>query len=180
MRSFCILVLLTAGALRAEAQTTTTPPDTGQEDRPIKALSDADILSYLNGEAGDTRVAELNRYPGPSHVLELATPLGLTEPQRARVRSIYDAMHEKAAAFGKAIVSREAILDSLFSTRTIDSTHLRSLVSEIARLQGELRDTHLEAHLAVTRILAPDQIMAYDRLRGSAGESHDEHAGMKH
>ena len=168
--------LLLALSISAEAQTS---PYAGQQDRPIKALSDEEILSYLNGEGlGYAKAAELNRYPGPRHVLDLATQLGLTEPQKQRVQGIYDAMHEKAARLGKEIVSHEAVLDSLFSSRIIDSAGLRSLVSEIAQLQGDLRATHLQAHLAVTRILAPDQILAYDRLRGYSGST--EHEGMKH
>jgi Spy/CpxP family protein refolding chaperone len=141
--------------------------DSAQEDRPIKALSDADILSYLNGEGmGYARAAELNRNPGPRHVLDLADQLTLTEPQRQRIQRIFDAMHETATTLGREIVSKEAVLDSLFGTRTIDSTHLQSLVTEIAGLQGRLRATHLQAHLAVTRILARDQILRYEKLRG--------------
>ena len=144
-----------------------------QQDRPIKALSDEEILSYLNGEGlGYTKAAELNRYPGPRRVLELAPQLGLTEPQRRRVQGIYDDMHEKAAELGKEIVSREAVLDSLFGSRIVDSAGLHSLVVEIARLEGELRATQLEAHLAVTRILAPEQILTYDRLRKDAASEH--------
>jgi len=167
-------------SISAGAQTSSSA---GQEDRPIKALSDEEILSYLNGDGlGFAKAAELNRYPGPRHVLDLATQLGLTEPQKQRVQGIYDAMHEKAARLGRDIVSHEAVLDSLFSSRIIDSAGLRSLVSEIAALQGELRATHLQAHLAVTRILAPDQILAYDRLRGHDGptEHAADHEGMKH
>jgi hypothetical protein len=162
-----LTVLLLLLSLPAAAQLS---PYAGQQDRPIKALSDEEILSYLNGEGpGYDKAAELNRYPGPREVLDLATQLGLTEPQKQRVQSIYDEMHEKAARLGKEIVSHEAVLDSLFGNRIVDSAGLHSMVGEIARLQGELRATNLEAHLAVTRILAPDQILAYDRLRGYDG-----------
>lgn len=173
-------ILLTVLAQSAGAQRS---PYAGQQDRPIKALSDDEILSYLNGEGlGYDKAAELNRYPGPREVLNLAAPLGLTEPQKQRVQGIYDEMHEKAAMLGKEIVSREAVLDSLFSGRIVDSAGLRSLVTEIARLQGELRAANLQAHLAVTRILAPDQIIAYDRLRGYDGsvDHPGDHQEMKH
>jgi hypothetical protein len=170
-----ILGLLLALPLHAQQ----TSPYVGQEDRPLKALSDAEILSYLNGEGmGYAKAAELNRYPGPRHVLDLGAKMGLTESQKQRVQGIYDTMHEKALRLGKDIVSREAVLDSLFSNRTIDEQRVISLVSEIARLQGELRITHLTAHLQVTRILAPDQIMTYEHLRGYDDPSaHDAHAG---
>src|SRR5688572_5253924 len=86
-------------------------PYAGQEDRPIKALSDADILSYLNGDGmGYAKAAELNRYPGPRHVLDLAEQLSLTQPQKQRIERIYDGMHESAARLGREIVSKEAVL----------------------------------------------------------------------
>lgn len=169
----CSLVALPCAGLAQQPS-----PYAGQEDRPIKALSDADILAYLNGEGMEyAKAAELNRYPGPRHVLDLAEKLSLTEPQKQRIQKIYDAMHESAAALGKEIVSKEAVLDSLFGERTIDSTHLQTLVGDIARMQGQLRATHLQAHLAVTRLLAPDQILAYEKLRGYDGSAgHGEHA----
>ena len=46
---------------------------------------------------------------------------------------------------------------------------------EIATLRGELRLAHLRAHLAMKTILTPEQIEAYDRLRGYAGPG--EHRG---
>jgi len=36
----------------------------------------------------------------------------------------------------------------------------------IASLQGELRLSHLSAHVAVREILTGEQIAAYDQLRG--------------
>ena len=173
--SFATLATLaTLSVSLASAQQKT--PYAGQEDRPIKALSDSEIMGYLNGEGmGYAKAAELNRFPGPRHVLDLADSLGLTEPQKNRVRAIYDSMHVHAVTLGSQIVAREAVLDSLFSTGAIDDGRLRSLVAEVARLQGELRATHLGAHLAVTRLLAPEQIRAYERLRGYEHGSHEGH-----
>jgi len=39
----------------------------------------------------------------------------------------------------------------------------------IAELYGQLRFTHLRAHLLVTALLTPEQIGEYDRLRGYSG-----------
>ena len=172
------VVALTAAA-SAAAQQPSPSPYAGQQDRPLKALSDDEIKSYLNGEGmGYAKAAELNRYPGPRHVLDLASQLSLTELQRQRVSQIYKAMHADAVRLGTRIVRQEAMLDSLFSGRTIDEQRLRATVEDVARLQGELRFTHLRAHLAVTRMLAPDQIMKYVELRGYAGDS--THAGHQH
>lgn len=37
---------------------------------------------------GFAKAAELNRYPGPSHALELAERIGITEAQRERLAAI--------------------------------------------------------------------------------------------
>jgi hypothetical protein len=51
-------------------------PYTGQERREIKALSNEEIDRYLSGDGmGLAKAAELNHYPGPRHVLELADQL---------------------------------------------------------------------------------------------------------
>src|SRR6187431_528451 len=54
-------------------------PYAGIQARPVKALSDKDIADLKAGRGmGLALPAELNGYPGPLHVLELATPLGLS------------------------------------------------------------------------------------------------------
>ena len=50
-------------------------------------------------------------------------------------------------------------------------------VSEIARLQGTLRYTHLKYHLMVKSIVTSDQVALYDRLRGYAGSGDQGGAG---
>ena len=172
-----LLVLALAPATTAMGQQPS--PYAGQQNRPIKALSDEEILSYLNGDGmGYAKAAELNRYPGPRHVLDLAPKLDLTEPQRQRLERIYQVMHADAVRLGTRIIQEEAALDSLFESRTIDQRHLRATVEDLARLSGELRLTHLRAHLEVTRILAPDQIIHYVALRGYAADSAQ--AGHEH
>ena len=53
-------------------------PYAGQEKREIKALSQEDVEGYLTGQGmGFAKAAELNQYPGPKHVLELARELRL-------------------------------------------------------------------------------------------------------
>ena len=56
---------------------------TGQEDRIIKSLSSEDIKSLQTGTGdafgGMAKLAELNGYPGPRHVLDLANKLKLTD-----------------------------------------------------------------------------------------------------
>lgn len=64
-----------SGALLAAG----TSPYAGEEAREIKALSPSDIDGLIAGRGmGYAMAAELNGYPGPAHVLELAEQLELT------------------------------------------------------------------------------------------------------
>src|SRR5512142_2121509 len=64
---------------------------------PIKSLTEEQMKAYREGTGmGMAIPAELNGFPGPRHVLDLAGPLSLTAEQRTRVQSAYDAMHAKA------------------------------------------------------------------------------------
>jgi Spy/CpxP family protein refolding chaperone len=40
------------------------------------------------------------------------------------------------------------------------------MTGHIAELRGKLRAAHLKAHLAMKRVLTPEQIAIYDRSRG--------------
>ena len=139
----------------------------GQQEREIKALSADEMAGYRNGHGmGLAKAAELNHYPGPKHVLELANALGLSVEQRAAAQQVYDRMHARALRLGTEIVASEKELDSLFSSQKIDTTSLRDGVFEIARLQGELRAAHLLAHVEMKEILSKEQIAKYDEMRG--------------
>ncbi len=158
------LLVILAGPGRAQV---TPSPYAGQENREIKALAPEEMAAYLAGDGlGFAKAAELNGYPGPRHVLELASPLGLTLPQREHVRSIFDAMQIEAKRLGAEVVAAERRLDGLFANAEIDEPQLLDAVAGIAVLQGRLRVAHLQAHLRVKRVLTPEQVAHYDRLRG--------------
>jgi hypothetical protein len=46
--------------------------------------------------------AELNGYPGPVHVLELAAPLEITPEQRAKTQELFEAMKAETVPLGDA------------------------------------------------------------------------------
>ena len=145
----------------------TTSPYTGQEQRTIKALSDDEIRDLLEARGmGLAKAAELNSYPGPLHVLQLANELGLSDAQRKATDSLYATMRQRALSIGRQIVEAERTLDRAFANGAIESATLRSQLRAIATLQGELRAVHLEAHLAQRALLTPEQIAQYDVLRG--------------
>jgi hypothetical protein len=76
-------------------------PYAGQQTRAIKALSDDERADYMEGRGmGLSKVAELNHYPGPRHVLDEAGTLGLSAEQLAETRSIWAAMDAKARELG--------------------------------------------------------------------------------
>ena len=156
-------------------------PYRGQEGREIKTLSLEEIRALQAGEGmGLAKAAELNGYPGPKHVLELAEALELSEEQRARTREAFERMKENAVALGSAIVEKESALDRMFRERVIDPEKLEAAVGEIANLQGRLRLAHLEAHLELESVLTQDQISQYVALRGYHDPSQHHQPGKHH
>ena len=60
--------------------------------------------------------AELNGYPGPMHVLELADSLHLSDQQRAKMQELFAAMKAEAIPLGERLIAQEADLDKQFAT----------------------------------------------------------------
>lgn len=163
MRFRSTLLLLLTIALGVSAQS----PYAGQQDRRIKALSAERIAGLEAGRGlGYAKAAELNGYPGPKHVLELADALALTEQQRARTRALFEAMQQRAVTLGRELIAAEAELDRAFAEREISPERLGELVAASARIEGELRQVHLQAHLEQARWLDDEQVAEYVRLRG--------------
>ena len=142
-------------------------PYSEQESSGISSLSKQELDDLIQGAGmGLARPAELNRYPGPKHVLELAESLSLSPEQHAEVVRIHAAMAEEAKRLGEQIVEQERHLDMRFTHRHIDEDSLREATAAIAELYGRLRFTHLRAHLQTRDLLSESQIDSYDRLRG--------------
>ena len=180
MRPAMSTILLVIASGVAAGLTAQTPPGpySGQENREIKALAPEQIAAYEGGEGmGYAKAAELNHFPGPKHVLELEKELGLTGAQATTAREIYRRMHERAVRLGKSVLEKERELDRLFSDARITPDVLSRITSEAARLEGELRATHLQAHLEMRSLLTPAQIAAYDALRGYGKGGHSGHHG---
>src|SRR5437667_12039476 len=154
---FALLVVIAASTANATAQTTS--PYAGQQQRSIKALSDQEIADLLEGRGmGVAKAAELNSYPGPLHVLQLANELGLSDAQRKATDSLYANMRQRALSVGRQIIEAERALDRAFADGRIEPATLHSQVASIAIMQGELRAAHLEAHLAKRLMLTHVQI----------------------
>jgi len=178
-----ILTILVTGALTAAAETPNAPsPYSGLEERQIKALSPESIEGYENGKGmGYAMAAELNSYPGPKHVLELAEPLALSDEQRRATDAAFETMHAEAVRLGKEIVALERRMDELFASGAMDETQLTMLIAELGRREGELRLAHLRAHLTMRAVLTEEQVAQYDRLRGYGhGAESPAHADCPH
>jgi Spy/CpxP family protein refolding chaperone len=148
-------------AARADA------PDAGLQHRDIKALSAERVDDLLSGRGmGLGLAAELNGYPGPRHVLELADRLGLTPGQRDETERMFREVQTSAVALGERIVAGEAGLDELFSGGQASEAAIRQATLELGRLEGELRALHLGYHLAMRDLLTREQSAAYQELRG--------------
>jgi len=162
-------LLLAAGIMSLHGICAASPasPYAGQETRQIKALSAEDVSSYLAGKGmGLAKTAELNGYPGPLHVLELAEQLKLSAQQKAKTQELYNAMQAKAIEAGRALIDAEQKLDRLFASRAISPDLLDSSLKEIGALQAKVRGIHLEAHLQQAGILDAEQVARYNALRG--------------
>lgn len=153
-----------------------TPPATQQaarspyadmQDRPIKALSRQQIADLRAGKGMSLALAaELNGYPGPAHVLELAVPLGLSEGQQRDTHTLFEQMQAEAKSLGESVIATEDELDRLFRDRSATAAAVQRATATAAQAHGRLRAAHLRYHLSMLQVLTPAQADTYRRLRG--------------
>src|SRR3954467_12741462 len=118
-----ILCTLMWASTAAIAQT----PYAGMQTRPIKALSEQQVADLDAGRGmGLALAAELNGYPGPSHVLELADRLELTQDQRIRIAALFNAMKAEALPVGARLIEQETALDQQFASRSVTPESLKT------------------------------------------------------
>ncbi|MCX4188027.1 periplasmic heavy metal sensor [Methylophaga sp. OBS4] len=138
-----------------------------QQNREIKALSDLEVAGYLTGKGmGYAKAAELNNYPGPRHVLDLANELNLSQEQTRQSRALLDDTQTHAGQLGEQLVAKERELNQLFADSMIDDDNLARLLTEISILQTKIRYVHLRAHLQQKAVLNQQQLQRYQQLRG--------------
>jgi Spy/CpxP family protein refolding chaperone len=149
----------------------TQPPSAsyaGQQTRTVTSLSDDELTGLPAGKGlGLAKPAELNGFPGPMHVLELADKLALTSEQRSAVQAIFERMSVRAKAAGAAYIDAERMVDDVFrSSGKPDALVAANAISGAEAVRSELRMAHLSAHLETTPILTPQQRAIYAKLRG--------------
>ena len=139
----------------------------GQHTREIKALSAQEMTAYVQGQGhGFAKAAELNGYPGPMHVLELAEALKLSAEQREKSQALMTAHKAEARRLGTELIEAERALDQAFASRNVTAESLTQLTRAAGEKLAALRAEHLQAHLAQTALLTPEQIERYKTLRG--------------
>ena len=131
----CILataiLFLVTGNVLAES------PYAGMQSRTVKALSEQQVADLSQGRGmGMALAAELNGYPGPSHVLELADKLELRPDQISAVRSLFESMKSESIPLGARLIEEETELDRQFATRAITPDSLRRRRSHARRTSG--------------------------------------------
>lgn len=148
-----------------QAQQTHTQHAASADMKQHHACLEEERASIERGEGfGMAMAADHAGYPGPRHVLDLAGELKLTAEQRAAMEKIFAAMHEKAIARGKELLESEARLEQMFRDGRPEAD-LREQSFRVDSIHAELRWIHLSAHLAAQKVLTPDQIALYTRLR---------------
>lgn len=162
-RTVSLLLLAMPALVMANGQS----PYADAASREIKALSEQEADGLLAGRGmGQAMAAELNGYPGPKHVLDLAIKLDLTASQREAAERLFSAMQEEARALGVELLEAERELDRMFASGEAEAAGIRAQLQRIGSLRAELRFTHLSAHLRQLDILDDEQVNRYKRLRG--------------
>jgi hypothetical protein len=172
----------TGGISSSATSSSQISPYAGQEGRDIKSLSDNDVQSLQNGTGeafgGMAKLAELNGYPGPRHVLDMASELQLTDRQRIEIERIYQNMSNIAKSIGAAIIAIEQDMDGAFANNTITQENLKLMLDKSADLYGQLRFVHLSAHFDTVQILTIEQVQMYNTMRGYDSGTTDNNSSL--
>ncbi len=183
------LVLLINPAYATESTHGGSSKYAGQEKRAVKSLSSDDIKELQRGGGwGLAKAAELNGYPGPSHLLEMKGRISLTSEQVTIIETSYKQMKARAIELGERLITQEQALENLFQNGSVNPDTLRSSLTKIENTRMELRYTHLVTHLETPEILSKNQIEKYNALRGysnpdpcaQAPEGHDAEMWLRH
>lgn len=187
LRHYTLIAASMLLASYASAESTHQPYK-GFQGRDITTLSDQDIAALQAGSGwGLALPAELNGYPGPAHVLELARELGLSDIQKQRMTALFEAMRDEAITKGQALMDAERNLDAGFASGGLDTRQLRRLIDDAEAARADLRYVHLSRHLMTVEILDDHQIGVYAVRRGytsdpcaSVPEGHDASMWRRH
>ncbi|MEM7646715.1 MAG: hypothetical protein AAF203_07400 [Pseudomonadota bacterium] len=145
-------------------------PYVKQKNNQIKAITQNDLEGLEKGSGmpfgGMAKAAELNGLPGPRHVLDMEEEIQLSKTQKKQVAEIFEKMNREARKWGAELIEIERLMDTKMKTGEIKSGSLQRLVRQSAIKYGELRFSHLVAHLETAKVLSKDQVQIYNKVRG--------------
>lgn len=156
-------------------------PVVSAQHQPPASLSHDEMHGLMMGQGmGLARAAEMQRYPGPKHVLDLADSLALSDRQRDTAERLMAEVQAEARPLGARIVESERRLSALFDGAEVDDDALEAAAHEVGRLRAELRLVHLRAHVAMDAVLSEAQAARYHAIRHGATADHDASAPSSH
>ncbi len=165
--AFIFFAALSVASANGQNDSTSSHSAMNQQQTHIKGFSQTEIEGLRAGEGmGMAKAAELNNYPGPRHVLDLAEELALTPKQVAGSEALFQEMKKGATHLGEQIIEREAALEAQIADNAITPEKLHEALEKIADLRGQLRYTHMVAHLKQRKLLTAEQVTRYNQLRG--------------
>ena len=151
-------------------------PYADEQGRPVSSLSVKDVEQLRAGQGwGLAKPAEFNGYPGPSHIIEFADSLQLSDVQLDAVKASFKSMQTQAKSLGAQLIAAEKQLDAAFVDKRISKKVLAELLGEAESVRAQLRNVHLSAHLEVTPLLSEKQKLKYAELRGYGSARHAGH-----
>jgi Spy/CpxP family protein refolding chaperone len=172
------------------AARTTMSPYAGTSSAAVPSLTEQEVDDLLAGRGlGMARAAELNGYPGPRHVLDLRSELGLDEDAIQGAQKLFEEMQAAAQPLGAQVVALEKALGETFASQSADEDAVSQQVDALAELMAQLRALHLRAHIRMKALLSPQQVARYQELRGysvspssvdAAGAGADAHSAHHH
>ncbi|MDT8437045.1 MAG: periplasmic heavy metal sensor [Gemmatimonadota bacterium] len=145
----------------------------------LGGISPAEKKALKEGKGlGAGRLAMMNGYPGPKHVLEMGDQFELTAAQRESLGTLFAEAKARFVGLGEELVREEETLEALFAEGEPDEEAVETRAVEIAVLQGKLRAAHLNTHLRTRAVLTPEQVAKLDAMHQKMmGEGHGE--GMR-
>ena len=118
-------------------------------------------------DAGQAQYADVNGFPAPKHLLDLAKELQLSDAQKKSLQTIYVGMRSRALELGKRIIGIEEELHQAFQEGLVSEKSVRDDTEQIGKLRGRLRAVYLNANMKAKDVLTNAQIESYKKLRAA-------------
>jgi Spy/CpxP family protein refolding chaperone len=87
----------------------------------------------------------------------IAPQLGLTDPQKAQIKSIFQSHKDEWKALADRAVTARKALNEAVSAEAIDETVIRQRSADVAAVRADIAVAHAHARAEVFQILTPEQ-----------------------